>query len=82
MSPSEESVQNFRKRLRLMQDKRFIRKRELLGLLFDVYELFMVHAEEKNIQTLLDLPVAVPKSLFKDSGIEKYKEEDHKGKYL
>ena len=50
MSHLPVAIQNFRSRIRALADKRYVRKRELLNVLFDVYELFMVLSDELDEQ--------------------------------
>lgn len=62
MSVVSQNIQQFRRRLRELHDKKRVSKRELQGLFWDVYELFVVMHEETADPFGAMMP---PPSLFK-----------------
>lgn len=48
MDVTTHNIKEFRKRLRAMQDKENISKRELLGVMFDLYEILITMVEDQK----------------------------------
>lgn len=48
MDVTQHNIRELRKRLRALQDKDQVSKRELLGVLFDVYEIFVTLHEDQT----------------------------------
>lgn len=57
---TQEMSTRFYRRLRKLNDKKKVRKRELLGLYFDLYELFMAMSEEARTEALMETIMPPP----------------------
>lgn len=76
MKTQEMSTQFYRK-LRKLNDKKKVSKREILGLYFDLYELLMAISEEARMNDLMD-SVMPPPGMMKMFKLPSGKDEDDK----
>lgn len=67
MGVTQHNIQEFRRRIRLIADKKNPSKREILGLLFDVYEIFVVMAEDRDTAEMMSMFDIPPGKVYKVS---------------
>lgn len=80
---TEEMSTRFYRKLRKLNDKKKVTKRELLGLYFDMYELLMAISEEARTDALMESmmpPPGVMKMLIPGGKREKDAEEKEAGR--